>query len=234
MKKQLLFFSLVITAISAKSQSYNYNLFGIGANVSSVFSYTDLATGKNTNAFNVTGYYNYTPYIPIGLEFQMGKLSGGGRNTDTHGREFTNSYKALILHADVYLGQLIAYDFSTPLHILKDFYVGSGIGFINNNMTDIARVQAGTGYVFPGNDKSTNIMVPLRVGYEFRLNNNFGEQVMGINIGYITNFTWGEGLDGYADPSSTFKNNSPDMYSQIVVGVKFNFGPTRSFYKTID
>jgi hypothetical protein len=56
---------------------------------------------------------------------------------------------------------------------------------------------------------------------------------MGINVGYITNITWGEGLDGYDDSSKNFKNNAPDLYRQIVVGVKFNFGPTRSFYKSI-
>jgi hypothetical protein len=117
---------------------------------------------------------------------------------------------------------------------LKDIYIGSGVGVISNNMTDIARVQTASGYVFPGSDKSTNIIVPLRVGYEIRINNSFGEQFMGINLGYITNVTWGEGLDGYADSSKEFKNNAPDLYRQIVVGVKFNFGPTRSFYKAIN
>ena len=209
-------------------------MFGVGANVSAVYPYVDLAIGKNSVAFNLTGYYNLSPYIPIGLEFQAGTLSGGSRTLDPHKREFTNSYKALILHADLYVGQLIEYDYSTFNRIIKDFYVGAGIGLINNNMTDIARVQDGTGYVFPGVDKSTNLMVPIRIGYEFRINNTFGEQFMGVNIGYITNVTWGEGLDGYADPPSQFKNNSPDMYRQIVIGVKFNFGPTRSFFKTID
>lgn len=234
MKKLFVFFFVLIQAIAAKSQSYNYNMFGIGANVSSVYPYADLAIAKTTNAFNITAYYNYSPYIPIGLEYQMGTLSGGSRKLDTHGREYTNNYKALIVHADLYLGQVIEYDFSTALHILKDVYIGTGVGVISNNVTDnIARVQQGTGYVFPGSDKSANIITPLRVGYEFRVNNSYGEQFMGINVGYITNITWGEGLDGYDDSSKNFKNNAPDLYRQIVVGVKFNFGPTQSFYKSI-
>lgn len=233
-KKLFLFFFLSGWVFAAKSQTYNYNLFGIGANVSSVYPYADLSIAKTTNAFNITGYYNYSPYIPIGLEYQMGTLAGGGRTADLHGREYTNRYKAVILHADLYLGQILEYDFSTFQHILKDFYIGSGVGLISNNLTDIVRVQPATGYVFPGTDKSLNIIAPLRVGYEFRINNTFGEQFMGVNIGYITNVTWGEGLDGYGDSAKDFKNNAPDLYRQIVVGIKFNFGPMRSFYKTIN
>jgi hypothetical protein len=233
-KKLLLVFFVFTQAIAAKSQSYNYNLFGFGGNISAVYPYTDLAIGKNTNAFNITAYYNLTPYVPIGLEYQMGTLSGGDVEADVHGRAYTNKYKAVILHADLYMGQLIEYNFSTFQHIIKDIYIGTGVGLINNNLTDIVRVQPGTGYIFPGKDKSTGIMVPMRVGYEFRINNNFGEQFMGINIGYITNVTWGEGLDGYSDPPKDFKNNAPDLYRQIIVGVKFNFGPMRSFYKQID
>jgi len=233
-KKLLLFFSLIVTAVAAKSQSYNYNMFGVGANVSAVYPYADLPIGKYSIAFNLTGYYNFSPYIPIGLEFQTGTLSGGDRKLDVHGRQYTNSYKALIVHADIYAGQLLDYDFNAFKRVIKDFYVGAGVGVINNNLTDIVRVQPGKDYVFPGTNKSSNIVVPLRVGYEFRINNNFGEQFMGINVGYITNITWGEGIDGYADPASQFKNNALDQYSQIVVGVKFNFGPSRSFYKLID
>ena len=234
MKKLLLFFFVLIQAVAAKSQSNTYNAFGIGANYSSVYPYADLPIAKTTQAFNITAYYNYTPYVPMGLEFQTGTLSGGSRTADVHGREYTNKYKALIAHADLYMGQIIDYDFGTLQHIFKDFYIGTGVGLISNNMTDIVRVQPKTGYVFPGHDKSTNIITPIRVGYELRINNTFGEQLVGINIGYITNITWGEGLDGYGDPAKDFKNNSPDLYRQIVVGIKFNLGPVKSFYKNIN
>jgi hypothetical protein len=56
---------------------------------------------------------------------------------------------------------------------------------------------------------------------------------MGINITYTHNFTFSEGLDGYDDSSSKFKNNAQDMFSALTVGVKFNFGTTASYIKSI-
>lgn len=234
MKKLLLFFFLTAATLGARSQTYNYNAFGIGGGVSAVYPYVDLKQGKNTFVFNVTGYYNISPYLPIGLEFQTGSISGGSIKDDPNNREFTNSYKAIILHGDLYLGQIIDYDFSDFKHIIKDFYIGSGVGVINNDMTYIVRTRPGTDYVFPGQNKSTSLMVPIRFGYEFKLYNSYGDNFVAINLGYIHNFTWGEGLDGYDDPSSKFKNNSPDQYRQFVLGVKFNFGPVSSFHKTLN
>jgi hypothetical protein len=46
--------------------------------------------------------------------------------------------------------------------------------------------------------------------------------------------TWGEGLDGYTDPGSGFKNNSQDQYRQIVVGIKINFGSVVPYTKQIN
>jgi len=229
-KKLLLFFFVLIQAIAAKSQSYNYNTFGIGVNYNALYPYADLATGKNTNGISITAYYNLSLHLPVGLEFQTGELSGGGVLTDLHGREYKNKYTAIIARGDVFLGQIIDYGYSGPLRYLKDFYAGTGIGFISNNMAFIQRVQPQTGYVFPGKDKSLNLIVPIRVGYELKINNSYGEPFLGINLGYAINVTWGEGLDGYGDSSKDFKNNVPDLYRQIVVGFKVNFGPGKSNY----
>ena len=88
-------------------------------------------------------------------------------------------------------------------------------------------------YVFPGSNSSVNFTIPLRFGYEFKLFNEYEEPYMTINIGYIHNLVFGEGLDGYDDPSNAFKNNATNQYSQIVVGVKFNFGNVTSYTKII-
>ena len=229
-KKLLLFFFVLIQAIAAKSQSYNYNSYAIGVNYNALFPYVDLATGNNTKGFGITGYYNLSSYLPLGLEFQTGELSGGGVLTDFHGREYKNKFTAIIARGDIFLGQVMDYGYSGPIRYLKDFYAGTGIGVISNNMAFIQRVQAKTGYVFPGKDKSLNLIVPIRVGYELKINNTYGEPFIGINLGYVMNITFGEGLDGYDDSSKDFKNNVPDLYRQIVLGVKVNFGPTKSNY----
>lgn len=223
-------FLVLIQAAVARSQSYNYGSYGIGVNVSSLYPYADLAQANLTKGYSIAGYYNYSLYLPLGLEFQTGELSGGGVLTDFHGREYKNKYTAIIARGDLFLGQLAPYGYDGAIRYFKDFYIGTGIGVISNNLVFIQRVQKGTGYVFPGKDKSLNLMVPIRLGYELKINNSYGEPVVGINLGYVLNVTWGEGLDGYGDSSKEFKNNSPDLYRQIVVGVKVNFGPTKSNY----
>lgn len=236
LRKLLLLFVFTIAATAAKSQNYNYPKFGVGLTVGATYPYADLAKADNGYSGSLTGYYNLSPYIPIGLEIQGGQLSGGGRFVDPHTREYKNRYTAVLVHGDVYLGQIIEYSYSGFMRVIKDFYVGSGLGVIKNNMAYVQRVKLNSNppYTFPGQDQSTDLMVPLRVGYEFKIYNGYGDQVFGVNIGYVHNITFGEGLDGYADPASNFKNNAPDQYRQIVVGIKFNFGPTGSFFKSID
>jgi hypothetical protein len=88
-------------------------------------------------------------------------------------------------------------------------------------------------YVFPGSNASINLTVPFRFGYEFKIYNDYEEPYMAIDLGYVHNMVFGEGLDGYDDPSAKFKNNATNQYRQIVVGVKFSFGNVTSYNKLI-
>lgn len=225
-----------MTTTVVRSQIYNFARLGVGASVSSTYPYADLARANFGYAASITGYFNLSPYLPVGLELQKGKLSGGGNYIDVNTRKYTNQYFAAIVHADVYVGQIFDYSNSGLMHFLKDFYVGTGVGLISNNIVDVQRVKVNSNppYTFPGVDHSVNLLVPIRIGYEFKLYNSYGDQNSAINIGYVHNITWGEGLDGYNDPPTRFKNNLPDQFGQIVLGVKFNFGPVTSFSKLID
>lgn len=243
LKKLALLFILSFFALAALAQgsSYNYGRYGIGINASLNRPYADLKSANDGKSFNITGYYNLTPYIPIGLELQSGSLSGGSIVTDAHRREFKNQYLALIAHGDFALGEVIDYDNSFFMHLVKDIYLGTGVGLISNKMAFIQRTNlnpsvvypVGT-YTFPGTDRSLELLVPVRFGIDLKVYNSYDEPFMNINIGYIHNITWGEGLDGYTDPASGFKNNSPDQYRQIVVGLKFNFGSTVPYTKSIN
>jgi hypothetical protein len=56
---------------------------------------------------------------------------------------------------------------------------------------------------------------------------------MAIDIAYIHSLVFGEGLDGYNDPPSTFKNNATNQYRQILIGIKFHFGNITAYNKLI-
>lgn len=242
MKKYILFFITILAAIASKAQSgYNYYELGIGGGASYERGYTNVTRQDNHPSFNVNFIYNFNPYVPIEAEIQIGKLSGGGLapNQDPYGRFYINNYKALIFHGDFQLGAGIDYEDNWFLEIIKDFYVGTGVGFISNTNT-VQRYsiyappypQPGY-YKFPGNDSSVDLMVPLRVGYEFRFFDSYNEPSFAIDIGYVHTIAFGEGLDGYNDPSSKFKNNSLDQYRQISIQFKYFFGKVVSFNKLI-
>ncbi len=154
-------------------------------------------------------------------------------NLDPYGRFYINNYKAFILHADFQLGAGIDYSDSWFLNIVKNFYGGTGLGVISNTNTVQRTSVVDPTYVFPGTNSSIDLMVPIRVGYEFKIYDNYNEPGMAIDIGYIHTFAFGEGLDGYNDPSSKFKNNSLDQYRQIAIVFKYFFGRVVSYNKLI-
>ncbi|ASU32431.1 porin family protein [Mucilaginibacter xinganensis] len=240
MKKYILFFVIVIAAIGVKAQAgYNYYEFGVGGGASYERGYTNIPRQDNNIGFNLNLTYNYNPYLPIELEIQKGQLSGGGLTValDRYGRKFTNNFLALYLHADIQLGSFIDYEHDWFLNAVKGFYVGSGVGFVRNNntvqRTNVILANGPTTYIFPGSDQSTNISVPLRVGYEFKIFDSYQQPAWAIDIGYVHNIVFGEGLDGYDDPSSKFKNNATNQYRQFTIGFKYFFGNTVSYTKLV-
>ncbi len=244
MKKLLLLFIFAFIAVAGKAQvGYNYKEFSVGLDISYQRGYTNVSRQDNHVAQNINFTYNYSPYIPLTAELQFGTLSGGGTtpNLDPFGRMYTNHYEGLILHGDLGLGEVIDYDQNDLLGFVKNFYFGTGIGFIfNNNTVQRTNVIAANGptsgsdvYVFPGSNSSVNITIPLRFGYEIKFYNEFQEPFMAVDIGYTHSMVFGEGLDGYDDPQSKFKNNASNQYRQILVGVKFSFGNITSYNKVI-
>ena len=115
--------------------------------------------------------------------------------------------------------------------------MGSGIGLVRNNntvqRTNVILANGPPTYVFPGSDQSTNYAVPLRFGYEFKIFDSYDEPGWAIDIGYVHNLVFGEGLDGYDDPTSKFKNNATNQYRQFTIGFKYFFGTTVSYNKLV-
>jgi hypothetical protein len=235
LKKYFLLFVLILSSVIVKAQGdYNFSPYGVGFGVSTIRGYTNVAKQNNTLAANINFTYNYSPYLPITLELQDGRLWGGSRVTDPSGREYENNYIALYLHADLQMGQIIDYDYSAFNEAIKNVYIGGGLGFVDDNVQnqrfDVRNPSYGN---FPGTDKSINLAIPIRLGYEVKIYNEYDEPCVRIDFEYQHNIVFGEGLDGYDDPPSQFKNQHPDQYREISVVFKYNFGTIRAFTKRI-
>lgn len=225
---------LLCSKILVAQLSYNYSLYSIGLGGGIARAFADVPKEITTAAFFANFNYSYGPYITFSAELQAGKLAGGDTKTDTHTRVFKNSFATAVFYADLQAGEFIDYQNRDFLNIIKNFYLGTGVGFVHNNMTQIQRTSLiDPTYVFPGRDVSTEIMVPFRFGYEFKFYNDYQEPYVKLNLGYEMNWVYGEGLDGYADPPAKFKNNHVDRYAQIFICVKRSFGNPTSYKKPI-
>ncbi|WP_037505227.1 hypothetical protein [Pedobacter jeongneungensis] len=211
--------------------------YGFGGGVNK--SYTDVYKG----GFGYTAYgvfdYHITPFVTLGLEGQYGMVQGGDIETDPHNRQFVNKYKTLSVNVKLMLGEVVDYDKSEFLYNIRGLYLGLGVGVVNNNITDIVRYKPSwaaydPGYgPFPGQDKSNNLLVPINFGFNYFINDGYGYMRYIININAQSNFTFGEGLDGYNDSSTKFKNYSPDVYNSYTIGFKYMLGRIKSYRKTL-
>ena len=248
MKKYILFFVLTLGTVTAKAQTYyNYNQVGFSISGSYGKAEADLNKQDFHPAFGAAFVYNFSPYLPIALELQKGTFSGGSRNpaVDKSGRIFSNNYLSLNIHGDLQAGEIIDYADSWFLDRIKGFYIGTGMGFVFNKMTDIQRTNQilanaaiGDPEGFQGKNSSVNLIVPIRLGYEFKIyGGDESIPLWGIDIGIQHYYAYGEGIDGYNDPVNKYKNNATDQYTYVTIGVKYNFElsflPRTSYNKPI-
>lgn len=226
------FFLLAIVVLASnvvKAQVGNdYAQYDLGLGIDFNKAYTDAETVTGTRSARLMFNYNASPFVNYVLEVQTGTLRGGDSLRTPSGRQFTNNFTALMLRGQLQMGELIDYSQSSVANAFKNLYVSSGIGFIYNHITDINRSSILLpGFYTPGENNTNELVIPLRIGYEFKLYNKFNEPGFKIDVGYQNNFILGDDLDGF----KTGKQN--DSYSQISIGFKFAIGGVTTYRKQI-
>ena len=230
MKKLFLLTIGLFIFFTAFSQ-YNFSIWSVGAGGGFTQSYTDVAKSKFGVSFHISGDYYVTPFITVGAETQLGKVSGGDEVTDPHLRAFENNYKSFAFNGKIQLGEFVDYEYKPVLEAIKGIYIGTGIGVIQNNVKNVRIKPDGSNYVFPGKDYSTNLVFPFSTGINFDFKDYYDRTKFILTFGYQLNIVVGEGLDGYNDPSTIFENNASDRYTSTTIGLKYCFGPTALFYR---
>ncbi len=239
LKKFSLFIAFVVISLSVSAQiGYNYHQFSLGAGISSVKIHGDLNKAYAQNAYNFNINYHYTPFVTFSTEAQFGKLQSANADTSQvyYGEQSSNKYTAVIFHADVQLGEFINYndDFSSIpiltkiLNGAKNIYVGTGAGIIFNKMDYINR----TDFIDPnvtigGKDKSNELIIPVRIGYEYKIYNGYDEPQIRIDLGYQANYSTGDNMDGFKS------GKYGDWFSQLTFGIKIGIGGITSYRKPI-
>lgn len=68
--------------------------------------------------------------LPFLLNYRgsIGKIPGGSIIYDPNTQQYLNNYKAIAIHTDMELGQIIDYQFDPFLNTIKNLYIGTSIG----------------------------------------------------------------------------------------------------------
>lgn len=235
MIKNTLKISIIILLCSvsflAKAQvGFDYAQYDVGfaAGINQASS-ADVQTLKTTPSFRLNFNYNQGPFINYVFEAEFGRLKGGDSLRTSSGREFENHFRAFSFRVQVQAGEFFDYSQSAFGNALKNLYVSSGLGYINNNVVarsyDVPLLL--NGRMLPGERKTNEVFIPLRFGYEFKLFNSYNQPSVKIDLGYQYNFVMADELDGY------IAGQHNDGYSQFTIGFKFAIGGVTSYRKQI-
>jgi len=219
-----------LTSLISKAQiGYDYGRYDVGFSVGSNQFYGDVVTAKSTKAVSFNFNYNQGPFINYIFEAQFGKLAGGDAINDPLGRQFAADYQYYALRLQLQGGELIDYSRDGLANALKNLYAGAGLGIIYNNITSINRYSVQyPGYYTPGLDKSSQVFIPFRIGYEFKFFNKYSRPDIKLDIGYQYNMVFGDELDDFK------AGHLNDAYTQFTIGLKFSLGEVTSYRKQIN
>ena len=221
-------FTCLFCSVARAQLGYNYAQydFGVGASLNKV--YGDAETIKQTPSVRFSFNYNQTAFINHIVELEIGKLAGGDSVNTLSGRQFNNHFAALVFRTQLQAGQFIDYSQSQLANAFKNLYIGAGIGAIFNDLVDVNRYSIKLpGFYTAGVNQSTNLFLPLRIGYEFKIFNQYDEPSLKLDIAYQYNLVFGDDIDGYR------VGNQNDKFTQLTIGLKFAIGGVTSNDKQI-
>ncbi|RYU90862.1 hypothetical protein EWM62_09485 [Mucilaginibacter terrigena] len=232
------FFTLILSAVTLISKAqigYDYAQYDVGFGGSINQVYGDAESVTATKAANVSFIFNQTPFVNYIVELQNGNLEGGDRQSKS-GRYFKNGYTAILFRGQLQAGELFDYSNGGLMNVMKNFYLSTGFGYIFNNIQDknINRtsnaVSATTGepYITGGLNKSNELYIPARIGYEFKFFNQYNQPSFKIDIAYQFNMDLTDNMDGFTAGSSR------DNMVQYSIGLKFALGDVVSYRKSIN
>jgi hypothetical protein len=218
-----------LAGLQAKAQT-NYYKLSVGAGAGAAVAFGDLKNEVVTPAVYAAADYYFSPYIAVGLEGQLGKLKGG--DTALYHANFSNSYKAGNLNARVSAGAFMKKRFvpNTFNTLIRGFYVGTGIGLLRNNITERYPTQNNNPRINQGKRSSWDALVPVNIGLNYGFKEKNGYERLTVNLNFQSNFTFGEGMDGFDDNPLFSPNTNSDIYIFSSVGIKYKFGRV-GYYK---
>ncbi|GGH04108.1 hypothetical protein [Mucilaginibacter phyllosphaerae] len=227
------FFTLLlsVTTLISKAQiGYDFAQYDAGVGTTFNQLYGDAETVNTKAGFFINFTHNQTPFVNYVAELQTGTLQGGEK-TSLSGRYFKNKYTALVLRGQLQAGEIVDYENSGLMNVLKNLYISAGLGYILNSIKapdDINRLSnTDPQFITGGLDKSNELYIPARIGYEIKFFNQYNQPSFKIDLAYNFNMDLSDNMDGFT------AGKSKDKMVQYSIGLKFALGDIISYRKSI-
>ena len=211
---------------------FNYKKMSVSLGGGIAVPHTDITDFSYEPVVNGAFHYNITPYAAVGIDAEVGKLTGNYHKT----LEFTNKFVAAALDARLQMGQFTGKNPSGFRAVLSRLYVGAGLGMIHSNAESgppeiIERGIDGpppgpTEDLMPNQYKGSDIIAPVFVGANIPVMRELDLEVLTLFINYRLNISFSDELDAIASSAST----ANDFFSTLSVGLRFNFGSKAPYF----
>jgi len=224
LKKLIIFFCLILLVNFANAQYRGryegYVTAGVGGGV--IISHMDIV--ENNIHPGAAFYFNFHSSYTFmaGLEVQSGLINAG---KDIYNRKSKNQFIATILKANVKLFP----DAEIIQTILPNLYIGSGVGFIKSNVTDVLPDTTETrdpakAIGWRPSYTGTDIIIPLNAGIIINFKNGYRrDSKVSLNLNYQNNKSITDWLDGYASIIGG-GNLAKDSYSFVSLALHYRLG----------
>lgn len=215
---RILFSLLLLLPLYAFPQ-LNFKKMTISAGGGIAIPHTDITEFNVEPVFNGGFHYNITPFAALGLDAEVGKLSGNYHDMHT----FSNKLVAAAVDGRLQMGQFTGLNPTGFSAVLSRLYVGAGIGMIHSNAESgppDAMEEELRKY------KGTDIIAPVFAGANIPLMKELDLEILSLFINYRLNISFTDELDALASSGST----ANDYFSTLSVGIRFNFGPKGPYF----
>lgn len=220
----ILLLSCYISRAREAAEEKAPDMFGVSAGGGYTFSHTDFEWTRTVPSpvACIGVHYFSLDFLSVNLDFQKGMMKGGAPLKDEESVKtgFENRYFALCLSFRFFplaLPESVGDD--KVLKALSSFYVGTGLGYLNNDVR--ANHILSQTYGSQPRYQGSNLFIPLEFGVCFPVAKIRTGKLM-VHVNLRTALCFSDYLDGYVPTVEANKHN--DAFSTLTGGLVYRFG----------
>jgi hypothetical protein len=213
------------------------NKFSLGVGVGIANMWGDLNQHPATLGVRLGVGKHVTNSLIVGLEVYQGTLTSKETpNSWNTGISSASSFVAVDLNAKVNLSVFFSNVDNGLTRVLSSFYIGSGIGYIDNNITSISeKLKPKDTTLKNAIQKHASVpYLPLNIGCRVPFKHFLGTHHTSLMVNMNMCYTYSDYIDGYnlskVGKIANATNRFNDVYSICTVGLSFSLAKNKNSF----